>query len=139
MMTPTTYTTYVVYAAKYDRKSDADVIDPTRPATRHASADEALAEAERRRGTGEHVLVVTEDFYGARSVPQTSARDVVGTRNRLGVSQAQLAAKLGVDVMTVSRWERGEREPAPYLTLALQHLICETKRRRLTRKVESAD
>lgn len=32
-------------------------------------------------------------------------------RNRLELSQAQVADRVGVDQTTVSRWERGEGEP----------------------------
>jgi len=40
-------------------------------------------------------------------------------RRRQGISQGKLATLLGVNVMTVSRWERGVREIPPFLHLAL--------------------
>ncbi len=43
-------------------------------------------------------------------------------RSRNSYSQSQLAKVLGVDVMTVSRWERGVCEVPPFLHLALAHL-----------------
>jgi len=44
-------------------------------------------------------------------------------RQRNGYSQAKLAKALGVDTMTVSRWERGFRkEIPPFLHLALDAL-----------------
>lgn len=43
-------------------------------------------------------------------------------RQRNGYSQAHLAKVLGVDVMTVSRWERGVREIPSFLHLALSYL-----------------
>jgi DNA-binding transcriptional regulator YiaG len=47
-------------------------------------------------------------------------------RNKNNYSQTQLAKILGVDIMTVSRWERGVREIPPYLHLALE---CMEKRK----------
>lgn len=35
------------------------------------------------------------------------------------VTQAQLAAELGVSKMSVSQWERGESSPRPHLQVAL--------------------
>lgn len=43
-------------------------------------------------------------------------------RQHNGYSQSQLATVLGVDVMTVSRWERGVREIPSFLHLALAYL-----------------
>jgi transcriptional regulator with XRE-family HTH domain len=40
-------------------------------------------------------------------------------RERHALSQSDLAACLGVDVMTVSRWERGAQNAPPFLRLAL--------------------
>lgn len=57
--------------------------------------------------------------------------EILAARQSLGLSQATLADRLGVDVMTISRWERGEREPAPYLRLALQHLACKPRKRKV--------
>jgi len=58
-------------------------------------------------------------------------------RQRIGCSQAKLAGELGVDVMTVSRWERGVREIPSFLHLALGYLELkgvETKKRTKLRK-----
>ena len=46
-------------------------------------------------------------------------------RKQQGLSQEALSALLGVDVMTVSRWERGLRAIPPYLPLALETLSRE--------------
>ncbi|MCX5834026.1 MAG: helix-turn-helix domain-containing protein, partial [Deltaproteobacteria bacterium] len=43
-------------------------------------------------------------------------------RQRIGYSQNQLARVLDVNVMTVSRWERGVREIPSFLHLALSYL-----------------
>jgi len=43
-------------------------------------------------------------------------------RKQNGYSQSQLAKALGVIPVTVSRWERGERDIPPYLHLALKSL-----------------
>lgn len=43
-------------------------------------------------------------------------------RTLLGLSQPALARVLGVDPMTVSRWERGVRRIPPYLPWALDGL-----------------
>lgn len=51
-----------------------------------------------------------------------SSVNVKAWRRRIGWSQARLAQALGVHPMTVSKWERGEVQPAPYLALALERL-----------------
>ena len=45
--------------------------------------------------------------------------DLQGWRLNLGFTQADLAARLGVHTITVSRWERGETPIPPFLHLAL--------------------
>lgn len=50
------------------------------------------------------------------------ANELVAWRKRWGLTQRQLAQALGVDVMTVSRWERGVRSIPPHLPLALEAL-----------------
>ena len=49
-------------------------------------------------------------------------RDLTEWRKRWGLTQVNLAQALGVDVMTVSRWERGVQVPTPVLPLALEAL-----------------
>ena len=46
-------------------------------------------------------------------------------RSSNNYSQSQLARVLGVDVMTISRWERGERKVPSFLALALRALELE--------------
>jgi transcriptional regulator with XRE-family HTH domain len=54
--------------------------------------------------------------------------DLKKWRLKNGYSQSQLAKRLKVDTMTVSRWERGKRAEIPsYLQLALRALECERK------------
>jgi transcriptional regulator with XRE-family HTH domain len=48
--------------------------------------------------------------------------DLPKWREKNGYTQSQLAKALGVNVMTVSRWERGVREISSFLHLALECL-----------------
>jgi transcriptional regulator with XRE-family HTH domain len=50
-------------------------------------------------------------------------RDIVALREQLGVSQAELGRRLGVDQATVSRWERGLQAPEPRLQVRLSELM----------------
>jgi transcriptional regulator with XRE-family HTH domain len=54
---------------------------------------------------------------------RTGDRDIVALRERLGVSQAELGRRLGVDQATVSRWERGLQAPEPRIQVRLSELI----------------
>jgi transcriptional regulator with XRE-family HTH domain len=49
-------------------------------------------------------------------------KDLAEWRKVQGLTQKQLAQALGVDVMTVSRWERGVRGIPPHIPLALEAL-----------------
>jgi DNA-binding transcriptional regulator YiaG len=51
--------------------------------------------------------------------------EITAQRKALGLSQPKLAALLGVDVMTVNRWEKGHQSPPPYLAYALRGIACE--------------
>ena len=46
-------------------------------------------------------------------------------RRRLGLTQAALAARLGVSFVTVNRWERGKSKPPGQLLRQLRHLEAE--------------
>jgi putative transcriptional regulator len=62
---------------------------------------------------------------------QLRATDIRLIRERLGKTQEQFAAYLGVTVATVSRWETGDYKPSPMalalLDKALQDSIRELK------------
>ena len=55
-------------------------------------------------------------------------------RARLGLTQAELAEKLGVERNTVNRWEMGLLPIQTITGLAMQHLQCMAKRRKSTSK-----
>ena len=50
-------------------------------------------------------------------------------RKVLEMTQAQLAKALGVNIMTVSRWERGLRSIPPYLSLSLEAIEAQRKKK----------
>lgn len=60
-------------------------------------------------------------FPVLRGGPVTGA-EIRAFRERLGMTQQELADALGVHYMTVGRWERGEMEPSPLLGRALRDL-----------------
>jgi transcriptional regulator with XRE-family HTH domain len=51
-----------------------------------------------------------------------TGEDLILWRKKQGLTQRGLAQSLGVDVMTVSRWERGTRGIPALLPLALEGL-----------------
>jgi len=50
------------------------------------------------------------------------AERIRSIRMRLGLTQEQLAARLGVSFMSVSRWENGHSKPLPAFMKALEDL-----------------
>ena len=50
-------------------------------------------------------------------------KELKAWREKNDFSQAKLAKALGVDVMTVSRWERDLNAIPPYLPLALKCMV----------------
>jgi DNA-binding transcriptional regulator YiaG len=46
-------------------------------------------------------------------------------RRAAHATQAQVAAELGVHVMTVARWEQGRRQPAPELRKRYRALLSQ--------------
>jgi len=55
-------------------------------------------------------------------------KELKAWREKNDYSQSELAKVLGVDVMAVSRWERGVYSIPPYLHLALWALVKQAKR-----------
>ena len=49
---------------------------------------------------------------GAPTLEARFSRNVAARRNALGITQAQLAERVGVDTETVSRFERGKHLPS---------------------------
>jgi transcriptional regulator with XRE-family HTH domain len=55
-------------------------------------------------------------------------RKLASWRKQHGLTQRQLAVGLGVDVMTISRWERGVRRIPTYIPLTLEALESHLKK-----------
>ena len=54
-----------------------------------------------------------------------SAAQCLEIRNALGLTQGELAAKMGVLRLTVNRWENGHVEPSPLAKQRLKDLLQE--------------
>jgi len=58
-------------------------------------------------------------------MPSTTPSLIRGLRNRLNLSQEQLAQQLNVSFATINRWENGRAEPQGAARLALDALVDE--------------
>lgn len=68
-------------------------------------------------------IILFLDNIGESSIfNYMKGRDLTEWQKRWSLTQIKLAQALGVDVMTVSRWERGVQAPTPVLPLALEAL-----------------
>lgn len=56
--------------------------------------------------------------------PSAMSREV---RARLGLTQEKFAARLGVTLPTISRWENGRTKPSPLAIQTLRELISSMK------------
>jgi transcriptional regulator with XRE-family HTH domain len=76
-------------------------------------------------------------FLGYNPLPEatTLADRIVQHRRILGMAQKELAAQIGVDPRTLSRWERGEREPNGALLESVTRFLGDDTER-LTRVAE---
>jgi DNA-binding transcriptional regulator YiaG len=77
----------------------------------------------RIRGACQKKITLSLDNIGETPIINgMKGHDLTEWRKRWGLTQIKLAQALGVDVMTVSRWERGVQVPTPVLPLALEAL-----------------
>lgn len=44
-------------------------------------------------------------------------------RDATGLSQSKFAAKFGIPVRTIQKWERGESQPKPYVLHMMQQIL----------------
>jgi len=91
----------------------------TATATREAAARFMATWYRRTYGRGRRRLVAVCRV----TVPPNYAATLVGLRNRLGLSQQQLAAKVGAaSKAVVYQWESGKRKPLPVFWLRIERL-----------------
>lgn len=55
------------------------------------------------------------------------AEQIKALRAKLGLTQAQMAARIGTTVTTISRWETGDRKPKGLYAKALDDLAKKGK------------
>lgn len=64
---------------------------------------------------------------GKNTMPKTEenelARKIRGLRSKLGLTQEQFAAKVGVTFSTVNRWESGKSKPSPLAMRRIEELF----------------
>lgn len=73
-----------------------------------------LAERDSKRNLGEELLQAVRDSKAGRTgrVFHIEVTQATEARLKLGLSQADFAAMLGVSVRTLQDWEQGRREPS---------------------------
>lgn len=73
-----------------------------------------IAVSDEQRDIGAELLQAIKDVkagkYGAKY--QVDANQIVTTRMRCGLSQAQFAAALQISPRTLQQWEQGRRQPS---------------------------
>lgn len=62
-------------------------------------------------------------------VTSMTGRELKAARKKLGLTQGELAKAVGVQRVTVARWEAGLRKIPPMLTLAMKPLAKERRKR----------
>jgi DNA-binding transcriptional regulator YiaG len=64
-------------------------------------------------------------------MPKTEENDLAkkirGLRSKLGLTQEQFAAKVGVTFSTVNRWESGKSKPSPLAMRQIEELMERTQ------------
>ncbi|MBW2150010.1 MAG: helix-turn-helix transcriptional regulator [Deltaproteobacteria bacterium] len=55
------------------------------------------------------------------------ARKIRELRSKLGLTQEQFAAKVGVTFSTVNRWESGKSKPSPLAMRQIEELAAEVE------------
>lgn len=65
--------------------------------------------------------------WGRALMPMKTPESIRSLRRQLGLSQEELAERLGVSFSTVNRWERGHRSPTRLALLRLDSLARETR------------
>ncbi|WP_088891654.1 helix-turn-helix domain-containing protein [Leptolyngbya ohadii] len=58
-----------------------------------------------------------------QKLPSILPRLIRETRQRLGLTQTQFAAKLGVSFLSVNRWENGHHQPLPIVLKQIELLL----------------
>lgn len=66
-----------------------------------------------------------------------SAKLVCEARQRLGLSQEKLAAKLGVSFQSVNRWENGKAKPLSLAVMWIEEIVEQMGDRRDTRATQN--
>jgi len=79
-----------------------------------------------RRNGVEGVVNARKKDMAKRNEEQL-AKMVKDLRGKLGLTQEQFAAKLGVTFSTVNRWENGRGKPSPLAMRRIEELMGHTK------------
>ena len=68
-------------------------------------------------------LMIRDRIVARDSMPEISiSRLITELRVSLGLTQEQFAARLGVTLSTVNRWENGKGKPSPLAMLRIKEL-----------------
>jgi putative transcriptional regulator len=99
-------------SVRHRQRTNGETGRETSAGARILAAIEEATDLLRNEGLGSKRLTVRT--YKTAPTPRAyQAGDVKRVREQLGVSQAVLAAFLGVNINTVRSWEQGKRPPQP--------------------------